>query len=139
MQRALAVLIASVLAALGLVHLYWAGGGRRGRGAAIPEVDGRPAFSPSAGATLAVALALFAAALLVAAAGHLLGDAARAQVRFLALALALVFVARAIGDFRRVGFFKRAHGSKFARLDTWFYSPLCLALAAGIAAVIAAG
>ena len=42
---------------------------------------------------------------------------------------------RAIGDFRYVGFFKRVRGSRFARMDTTLYSPLCLALAAGVAAV----
>lgn len=36
---------------------------------------------------------------------------------------------RSIGDFRYVGFFKRARGSRFAELDTRFYSPLCLPLA----------
>jgi hypothetical protein len=43
---------------------------------------------------------------------------------------------RAIGDFRYVGFFKRIRDSKFARLDTLAYSPLCAALAVliGIAA-----
>jgi hypothetical protein len=47
-------------------------------------------------------------------------------------ALALVFVLRAIGDFRLVGFSKRVRGTRFARLDTLVFSPLCLAIAAGV-------
>ena len=63
----------------------------------------------------------------------------------LAIAVAAVFVvralwhfhlrARAIGEFRYVGFFKRVVGSRFATLDTFVYSPLCLALAIGVALV----
>ena len=44
-------------------------------------------------------------------------------------------VGRAIGDFKYVGFFKRVRGSKFARMDTLVYSPLCLLLALGVARV----
>jgi hypothetical protein len=44
----------------------------------------------------------------------------------------LGLVARAIGEFKYLGFFKRVTGSKFARLDTLLYSPLCLLLAVGV-------
>jgi hypothetical protein len=49
------------------------------------------------------------------------------------VALALGLLARAIGEFRYVGFFKRVRGSRFARLDTLLYSPLRLLLAVGVA------
>ena len=49
--------------------------------------------------------------------------------------LAFVFAARAIGDFNYVGFFKRVKGSRFAKRDTYLYSPLCVVLAALIGAV----
>lgn len=39
---------------------------------------------------------------------------------------------RGVGEFRYVGLFKRVKGSRFARNDTRFYSPLCLMLAAGL-------
>jgi hypothetical protein len=48
---------------------------------------------------------------------------------------ALGLFARAIGEFKYVGFFKRVRGSRFARRDTLLYSPLCLWLAAGVAFV----
>jgi hypothetical protein len=54
---------------------------------------------------------------------------------WLSYALALGLAARAVGEFKYVGFFKRVRGSKFARLDTLVYSPLCLLLAIGVAAV----
>lgn len=49
--------------------------------------------------------------------------------------LALMFAVRAVGDFRYVGFFKRIRGSRFARMDTLYYSPLCAALALSIASM----
>jgi hypothetical protein len=129
--------MAAILLALGSVHVYWALGGRSGSAAAVPEVSGRPAFQPSRPGTLAVAIALFVAAALIATAGRLLVDPFAAPiVRVLTFCLGAVFLARSVGDFRLVGFFKRVQGSRFARLDTLVYAPLCLLL--GLAAVFVA-
>ncbi|HLX80611.1 MAG TPA: hypothetical protein VKS43_08505 [Burkholderiales bacterium] len=76
----LALITAAVFAFLALMHFYWAAGGGSGKNAAVPEIDGVPAFKTS---------------------------------------------------------FKRARGSKFARMDTLLYSPLCLALGAALAVLAA--
>jgi uncharacterized protein (DUF2062 family) len=137
MQPLVALLLAVILAILGLVHTYWALGARSPSAATIPEVAGRPAFKPSRLSTLAVAIGLFVAAALVAVAGRLLADPLRSpMVRILTFGLGGVFLARSIGDFRLVGFFKRVRASQFARLDTFFYAPLCLIL--GLAALYVA-
>jgi uncharacterized protein DUF3995 len=62
----------------------------------------------------------------------------RAVSRSGTAAVAIVFMVRAIGDRRYVGFFKRVRGTRFARLDTRIYSPLCLALSAASAVIAAA-
>ncbi|WP_416358549.1 DUF3995 domain-containing protein [Aquimarina spinulae] len=36
------------------------------------------------------------------------------------------FYTQSFGDFKYVGFFKRIKQTKFGRLDTMFFSPLCL-------------
>lgn len=51
--------------------------------------------------------------------------------------LALVLLARAIGDFRLLGLFKRPGPSAFARLDTLYYSPFCALLALGVGTLAA--
>jgi hypothetical protein len=81
-----------------------------------------------------VVLLLFAG--LVAATGRLvhLGIAPRILTG-LSFALAAGLLARAIGEFRYVGFFKQVRGSRFATLDTLVYSPVCLLLALGVARV----
>jgi len=40
-----------------------------------------------------------------------------------------IFLLRAIGDTKYIGFFKRLRNTAFARLDTKYYSPLCLLIA----------
>lgn len=133
MTPLVALIAAATLACLALVHVYWALGGRVARSAALPEVDGRPAFTPRASMTLGVAAALLLAGLLLAITGGVLvTPVPRNLARGLTAGLALVFIARAVGDFRLVGFFKRIRGTRFARLDSALYAPLCLAL--GLAA-----
>ena len=132
MTDLLAQLLVGVFALLSLVHVYWALGPHGTKSAVVPEVDGRAAFRPSPPATLAVALVLLACALLVAATSGLAPSPLPMRILCgLMFALALVLLARAIGDFRLVGFFKRVTGTRFTRLDSAVYSPLCLLLAIG--------
>ncbi|MGU7769026.1 DUF3995 domain-containing protein [Burkholderia sp. MR1-5-21] len=125
------------LCAIAFVHVYWACGGHLGKHAAIPERDGKPLLRPSAVGTFAVAAALFASACVVAVrAGWLLPSLHSTAIAFGIVALALIFAVRAIGDFRYVGFFKRIRGSRFARMDTLCYSPLCAVLSLSIASML---
>jgi hypothetical protein len=126
-----------VLGALGLLHLYWAVGGTSGGVVVIPEVGGRPAFTPTPLATLAVAALLFIAALLA------IGRLARwGEPHYGWLfawgtwGVATAFLLRAIGNFGTVGFFKRVRGTTFARWDTRLFSPLCLGLAAALIGLV---
>ena len=131
-----ALALASVLAFLSALHIYWALGGRWAWGAAIPQIDGRPAFTPSRLATLLVALGLGAAAALpLVRTGALPFPVPQWLSQCSAVLLAFIFFIRAVGDFRLVGFFKRVRGTPFAIWDTRLFSPLCLLLAAGFARV----
>ena len=115
------------------VHVYWACGGRWLKGAAVPERNGRAAFVPGPLATLAVAAALLLFAGLVAAvSGSVVLPVPLRAGCLLVFALAALFLVRAVGDFRLVGFFKKTTGTRFARLDTAVYSPLCTVLALGL-------
>lgn len=136
---------AVVVIGLGLVvlfHLYWAAGGRRGAKLVIPtdpRQHDRPLFQPSALGTLVVAAFLAAVAglaLLVRSGQPLVisTDAAR-----IALGLCgAVFVLRAIGDFRWVGFFKAVRGTPFARWDDWLFSPFILVMGLACLGIVAA-
>ena len=129
----LPVTLCIIFITLGLWHFYWAMGGSLGRNAAIPEIDGRPAFTPRALATAFIGTALLFAAGLVGACSRLFVSHVPGNILvWFCYALAFVLFLRAVGDFRLVGFFKRVRGSSFARFDTLLYSPLCLALSAGV-------
>lgn len=130
MRHAFGLALAAVFAALGLLHVYWALGGRAGHGAAVPVAGGARAFNPSPLATALVAAALFVAMLTILGRLGLLGRAVPAWVfRWGACGVAVVFFLRAIGEFRLVGFFKRVNDTQFAYWDTWLFSPLCLLIA----------
>jgi hypothetical protein len=138
----IAALLATVLSLLAGLHLYWALGGRWGWDVVLPERDGRPAFTPSRLACVAVALGLAAAGCVALVAGGLRtgplpgplsGLLSEGLVRPATGVVAVVFLLRAVGDFRLVGFFKRQRGSSFARWDSRLFSPLCLLLALGFA------
>jgi hypothetical protein len=107
-----------------------------GVSSAVPSAEGKPLFVPSTRATAAVGVVLLLFAGLVAATGGLVHlDISPRLLSWSSFALALGLLARAIGEFKYVGFFKRVRGSRFARLDTLLYSPLCLLLAVGVAVV----
>jgi hypothetical protein len=126
--------VAGVLAILSGVHVYWALGGRRSIEAAVPEVNGRPTFAPTPLATLGVALALaLGATIVLVRAGLWTTVPLSAHMAVWGTwTLALIFLARAVGDFRLVGFTKRVRGTAFARWDTRLYSPLCAGLGAAL-------
>jgi len=132
-----AALIALVLVALAAVHFYWALGGARGRLAAVPEREGRPAFHPGPVACASVGVLLLFATLLVWWSARMWtpGRIPLTLARLGTGIVAAAFLLRAIGDFKYVGFFKRVRGTGFARSDSRLYTPLCLLLGLGAAAV----
>jgi hypothetical protein len=127
-----AILVAVALSAVAVLHAYWGIRGEFGRSAAVPEVDGRPLFLPSRAACFAVAALLAVAVWVLLIGGELLPDLGQRWLGVVGpVAVGLVLLARAVGDFRYVGFFKRVHDSRFAVLDSRFFSPLCLVLGLG--------
>ncbi len=131
-----AVIAAGILSAAAAAHLYWAAGGRLGFDAAIPQVAGKRAFAPGRVVTFAVGLGLFAlAALVLWRDGLIILPLPWVLARYGVPAMALLFLARAVGDLRLVGWSKRVRGSRFARLDDVLYAPLCLVLSICFAVV----
>ncbi|CAL1517409.1 DUF3995 domain-containing protein [Chitinophaga sp. MM2321] len=122
-------LIFLLLAAL---HLYWVFGGKWGMDAAIPtQGNGKKLFRPGRLATLVVALGLIAFAVINLAHAGWVSLGIRPQYLDAGLlVISLIFLFRAVGDFRYLGFTKRHRQSLFAKRDTFFYSPLCLVLGA---------
>lgn len=132
----LVMIVAAIFACIAVWHFRMAMLPMTGETCAVPSVDGKPLFVPSRRSTVIVGIVLTLCAALVAATGGIVTVGLPAVLLvWLSYALALGLLARAVGDFKYLGFFKRVRGSAFARLDTLVYSPLCLLLAAGVALV----
>jgi Protein of unknown function (DUF3995) len=119
-----------ILLAISGIHFFWAFGGRWGAAAAIPtNAEGKTMLKPDIFATLVVAFGILAMALLHLEKVQNLGLPIPTWINAYGLKIiAGIFLLRAIGDFRYVGFFKKIKETKFADLDTKYYSPLCLLL-----------
>ena len=104
-------------------HFYWAFGGKFGSQAVVPEISGKAVFQPPVLATVIVALAMLIGAWL-----SWKPNLNNHAIIFIYgnLAIGIVMLIRAVGDFKYVGFFKKIKGTLFAQNDTRYYSPLCL-------------
>jgi hypothetical protein len=124
-----ALILAAVFLVLSAIHIRWLFGVHSFDGV-VPTQDKTPVFIPSRSATLVVAFALLAAAVVSIWRGAYPQVAPTWIPRSGVWVLAAVFALRAVGDFRYCGIFKRVRGTKFARNDSLFFSPLCVAISA---------
>jgi hypothetical protein len=122
-----ALVLCAVFLVLCAIHVRWLFGVPSFEGV-VPTQDGTPVFHPTRFATLGVAVALLAAAVISIWRGAF-PQVAPTWVPHLGIwVLAAVFALRAIGDFRYIGIFKRVRGTRFARNDSLFFSPLCMGI-----------
>ena len=131
MTTLLGIINALIFILLGAIHFYWGIGGKWGSTQALPQNlnNGVPLFIPGIVACFGVALGLLGMAVFT-----------LNQASFISLNLpnilnqygmyviGAIFLLRALGDFKYVGFFKSIKNTQFGRMDTQFYSPLCLYL-----------
>ena len=127
----LGVICVLILFFISLIHVYWAFGGTLWVNAVIPtKTTAEKAMNPPRVLTFVVAMVIGSFAVVY---------AEKIQLFTLHLipiwilnyglyAVAGIFLIRAIGDFRYVGFFKKVKETEFAINDTKYFSPLCLFL-----------
>lgn len=131
MQSLLASIVGAVLFLIGCIHLYWLFGGRGGFSIAVPTKNHSesPLFIPGRIETAAVMIIFWAAAALLLIQAKIIPAVGPSWLpAFAGWTLAVVFLLRAVGEFRAIGFFKKIRNTPFARMDSLFYSPLCLLL-----------
>jgi magnesium-transporting ATPase (P-type) len=123
---------AIIFLVIALFHIYWAFGGKFGSKSVIPEIEGKATFNPPFLATIFVALAMLVCSFLsiIALKPIYKGTSPifmSSKIEIYAqLALGIIFMLRAIGDFKYAGFSKKVKGTNFAKNDTKYYSPLCV-------------
>lgn len=115
---------------LSFIHVYWAMDGNLGKEGVIPTLnDGNAVFEPGVVGTFAVAalLGIFAF-ITVGDMGIYEAFVPHNVIKYATVAIGILFLLRAMGDFKYVGFFKSIKGTLFAKNDNRYFSPLCLYL-----------
>jgi Protein of unknown function (DUF3995) len=137
MVAGLAIVCAAILLFGAAFHLYWGCGGRVGSSVALPQRgDGTQAFRPNRFGTILVAVFLVGClGLVVALSVPIQLPVPQRWLRIAIVALSVVFLARALSWYKYVGLFKSIRTTRFAKYDTWLYSPLCLLLALSLMGV----
>jgi Protein of unknown function (DUF3995) len=113
---------------LSVIHFYWALGGTRGINAAVPtRQDNKKVIIPGPPECFAVALVLLAFATFCLVKTKLIPFHLSGWLFDYGLwIITALFLLRAIGEFKYVGFFKEVNTTKFGKMDTKYYSPLSL-------------
>lgn len=110
------------------LHFYWLKENPVNGFAVIPETnEGSLVFKPGIVVTFVVALGLLIFAVITLGhSGFLENRMNQNIIRYGTLGIAVVFLLRAIGDFKYVGIFKTVLKTAFANNDTHYFVPLCL-------------
>jgi len=132
----LAYLNFTVLLLLSLIHFSWGLGGKWGFEAALPtKEDGERVLNPKPLDSLVVGFGLlFFASFHFVRVGIVELPLPSWMMQSGLWVIGAVFLLRAMGDFKYIGFFKKVTSTPFAEKDSKFYSPLCLGI--GVVAVV---
>lgn len=115
-----------ILFLVSFLHVYWTFGGKWATNSVIPTKAGEKAFTPSVGMTLFIALLLSTAAIILLQQTNLVHfEVPNIIVQLGSWVCMIVFFIRVIGEFHYFGIFKRKKDTRFAKMDTVLYIPLC--------------
>lgn len=130
MVKYLSILLFIIFLILSMLHFYWALGGTWGAIQAIPtDESGNLVLQPNMLDSVVVGLGLlFFGATYLLQSGVVVVMQLLFVLRIMGWIIPLIFLARAVGDFTYVGFFKSITTTDFAYWDTILFSPLCLLL-----------
>jgi hypothetical protein len=124
----IALLVATIFIFLSGLHLYWVLFGIKDPTQVLPTTEeGKLMMKPGKVGTLLVGLflAFFASVYL----NKTLEFIHFEGLTYISMGIGFLFLARTIGDFKYVGFFKSVKSTNFAFMDTRYYSPLTLMVA----------
>jgi hypothetical protein len=124
----LTIFESSVFIVLSGIHFNWVFGGKFGFEYSIPtNLKGEKVLHPKAFDSAIVALGLLMFAVFFLVKRGLIDIPVQSIInKYGAWVIAAIFLLRAIGDFRYVGFFHKVKGTQFSKMDLNYFSPLCL-------------
>ncbi|PZX51045.1 uncharacterized protein DUF3995 [Algoriphagus chordae] len=133
----LSVLLSLILIVLALIHFNWVFGGEFGFKESLPTDErGERVLNPKRLDSAIVGLGLTAFGMFyVFKTGLFAFHLPEWILNYVGWIIPVIFLLRAIGEFRYIGFFKRVKNTEFAQLDRKLFSPLCLLI--GLLGVLA--
>lgn len=121
------VILFVVFELLGFIHFYWLFGGKWGVEKVIPTKENQSnVIQIPKLATLIVALILVSFGILYFVKSGLINVHLPSWLLYIYWIIPSLFILRAIGDFKYVGFFKKIKHTAFAKADSRIFSPICL-------------
>lgn len=124
----LSILLFIIFVILGFVHFNWMFGGKWGLDKALPtKENGERILNPGKtdSGIVGIGLLMFGAFYLLKS-ELIVINIPDWIVKFGSWIIPTIFILRAIGDFKYVGFFKKIKKTTFGKRDTKLFSPLCL-------------
>jgi hypothetical protein len=132
----LSILLSVILFGLGMIHFNCVIGGKFGFAESLPTKEsGERVLNPKRIDSAIVGFGLTAFGIFyLFKSGLIQYNLPEWIMNFGSWIIPLIFLMRAGGEFKYVGFFKKVKKTYFGKLDTKFFSPLCLII--GLAGII---
>lgn len=126
-----AIILAIIFTILAIIHFNWTIGGTWGYEQALPTNEqGERILNPRKIDCFIVGVALLILAILYLSHLDIISIELPHWINITQLwAVPIIFILRAMGEFKYVGFFKKVKHTTFGRMDTLLFSPLCLVIA----------
>ncbi|MGK0363082.1 MAG: hypothetical protein ACI85O_000123 [Saprospiraceae bacterium] len=131
MATLLSITLFLIFIVLALIHFNWVIGGTWGFDQALPtDTQGEKLFTPGKidSAIVGFGLAAFGFFYLLQT-SFINIEIPQWIEKYTAWVIPAIFLLRAVGDFKYVGFFKKIKDTEFGKTDARIFSPLCLLIA----------
>ncbi len=124
----LTLILTLIFGVLGLIHIYWAFGGKWGFEMSLPtKENGERFMNPGPISSLIVGIGLLFFGCYYYLYSGLINIAIPHWIHaYVGWIIPGIFIIRAVGDFNYVGFFKKIRNTEFGKTDSKLFSPLCL-------------
>jgi len=126
----LSVLLSIIFISLGIIHFNWVIGGNFGFSESLPtKENGERVLNPKKIDSLIVGIGLTTFGVFYFLKSGLVDlNPPLWAMKYGSWIIPSIFLMRAIGEFKYVGFFKSVKNTDFGKWDTKLFSPLCLAI-----------
>ena len=128
MIKSLSVILVAIYFVIALIHLYWLFSGEKWLDKALPtDKNGKRVLNPGKFETVIVTLGLLLFAFYYLLKIELFEiEIPKLITEYCGWIISSIFIIRAIGDFKYVGFFKKIKDTKFAEFDAKYFSFISL-------------